>query len=76
MKHITNTACKETKQTSKNWNNWSVFRTPANIKDEVFAKIVNEFMPLTIFIKTSILDVCRGSKYASECTSSWSNRVN
>ena len=28
-------------------------------------KIVNSFKPLTIFIKSSILDVWRGSKYAS-----------
>ena len=34
-------------------------------KIESFAKIVNGFMPLTIFAKRSILDVWQGSEYAS-----------
>ena len=32
---------------------------------KLFAKIVNGFKPLTVFAKSSILDVCNGSKYAS-----------
>ena len=32
---------------------------------EIFAKIVNGFQPLTIFAKSSILDVLQGSEYAS-----------
>ena len=34
-------------------------------KLELFAKIVNGFKPLTVFSKSSILDVSSGSKYAS-----------
>ena len=40
-----------------------------NIYHETFLqKIVNGFQPLTIFAKSSILDVQLGSKYASELT--------
>ena len=31
-----------------------------------FAKIVNDFIQLTTFVKCSILDVWQGSEYASE----------
>ena len=31
---------------------------------ELFVKIVNGWQPLTIFAKSSILDVCQGSEYA------------
>ena len=41
-----------------------IFRTHSNIYDGV-AKIVNDFYPLTIFKKSSIVDVRLGSKYAS-----------
>ena len=34
-------------------------------KMEHFAKIVNSFYPLTIFLKRSILDVWQGSEYTS-----------
>ena len=34
-----------------------VFMTLSNIYDEYFAKIFNNFQPLTIFAKSSILDV-------------------
>ena len=34
-------------------------------KMELLAKIVNGFQPLTIFAKSSILDVRQGSKYTS-----------
>ena len=34
-------------------------------KTELFAKIVNGFKLLTVFAKSSILEVCSGSKYAS-----------
>ena len=33
---------------------------------ELFAKTVNNLKPLTIFAKSSVLDVCSGSKYASD----------
>ena len=36
---------------------------------ELFAKIVKNEKPFTIFVKTSILDVTQGSKYASELAS-------
>ena len=39
---------------------WSVLRSP--IKVEGFAKIVNVFLPLTIFAKLSILYVWQGSR--------------
>ena len=35
-------------------------------KMELFEKLVNGFQLLTIFIKSSILDVWQGSEYASE----------
>ena len=35
-------------------------------KMKLFAKTVNDLKPLTIFGKSSILDVCSGSKYASD----------
>ena len=34
-------------------------------KIELFEKVVNGFQPLTIFEKSSILDVWQGSEYAS-----------
>ena len=37
-------------------------------KMEVFAKIVNGFSFLTIFLKLSILDVWQDSEFASEAT--------
>ena len=36
---------------------------------ELFAKIVRNEKPFTIFVKTSILDVWQGSEYASELAS-------
>ena len=36
---------------------------------ELFAKLVKNEKPLTIFVKTSILDVWQGSEYASELPS-------
>ena len=33
---------------------------------ELFAKILNSFQPLTIFVKNTIFDVRQGSKYAFE----------
>ena len=36
---------------------------------ELFAKIVKNEKPFTIFVKTSILDVWQGSEYASELAS-------
>ena len=38
-------------------------------KMELFAKIVKNEKPFTIFVKTSILDVWQGSEYASELAS-------
>ena len=38
-------------------------------KMELFAKIVKNEKPFTIFAKTSILDVWQGSEYASELAS-------
>ena len=35
-------------------------------KMESFPKLVNGFHPLTVFVKQSILDVWKGSEYASE----------
>ena len=35
-------------------------------KVELFAYTVNSLKPLTIFAKSSILDICSGSKYASD----------
>ena len=35
---------------------------------EFFAETINDFKPLTIFTKVSILDVLQGSKYASANT--------
>ena len=32
---------------------------------EIFAKIVNDFQPLIVFAKSSILDVWQASEYAS-----------
>ena len=32
---------------------------------ELFAKITNVFQPLSIFLKSSILDIWLGSEYAS-----------
>ena len=37
-----------------------VFRTPSNIKMELFAKLVNSFQPLTTSAKRSIIDVWQG----------------
>ena len=33
---------------------------------ELFAKIVNDLQPLTIFAKISILDISLGTKYSSD----------
>ena len=38
-------------------------------KMELFAKLVKNEKPLTIFVKTSMLDVWQGSEYASELPS-------
>ena len=48
-------------------NSRGVFRTHRKSKMELFAKIVKGFQLLTIFIKSSILDIRIGSEYASEC---------
>ena len=42
-------------------------------KTELFAKIVKDEKPFTIFVKTSILDVTQGSEYASELASKVTN---
>ena len=42
-----------------------VFRAMPSISDEAFVKIVNDFQSLTIFAKSSILNVWQGSEYAS-----------
>ena len=42
-----------------------VSRTPSNISDELLAKVVNGFQPLTVFARNSVLDVWEGSEYAS-----------
>ena len=48
------------------WLTSGEFFKPLQIsKMELFAKIINCFKLLTIFAKVSVLDVCRGSKYAS-----------
>ena len=44
-----------------------VTRPPQAAKTESFATIVNGFLPLNIVAKLSILDVCGGPGYASEC---------
>ena len=38
-------------------------------KIELFAKIFNDFWPLTVLVKTSVLDVLQVSEYASGCIS-------
>ena len=38
---------------------------------KLFAKIANDWEPLTIFVKSSILDVRLGSEYASEFLLVW-----
>ena len=59
---------------------WTFFRKPfldlqgnsesgQTSKMEFFAKIVKNENPFTIFLKTSILNVWQGSKYASELAS-------
>ena len=42
-----------------------VFRALPSISDEAFVKIVNDFQSLTVFAKSSILNVWQGSEYAS-----------
>lgn len=42
-----------------------VFRTTANIEVCAFCQKSCSFKSLTIFAKSTILDVCRGSKYAA-----------
>ena len=42
------------------------FRTLSNIYDKLFAKIVHSIKPLTIFVKSFIVDVCQSSECASE----------
>ena len=42
-----------------------VFRPRRKFKMKLFAKIVHSFRRLTVFVKSSILDVGLGSKYAS-----------
>ena len=37
-----------------------------HVRWSFFAKIVNSFQPLTIFVKSSILDVRLGFEYASD----------
>ena len=45
---------------------WDVFKTQSNMKMELFVKkIVHYFQPLTIYVKSSILDVWLYSKSAS-----------
>ena len=53
----------------------SKFKTPSNIWDgpfskmELFTKIIKNLKVLTIFAKTSILDVWQGPEYDSELAS-------
>ena len=45
---------------------WDVFKTQSNMKMELFVKkIVHDFQPLTIYVKSSILDVWLCSKSVS-----------
>ena len=43
-------------------------RTLSNIQDGVFCEIVNGFSFVTIFAKSSILDVSQDSEFASEAS--------
>ena len=46
------------------------------LKMEIFVKIVNSFSFLTIFSKTSILDVCQDSELASEASNDlWKSSI-
>ena len=47
-------------------NRRGVFRIQSKSMMGLFAKIVNGFQPLTVFAKSSILDVRLGFKYVSE----------
>ena len=59
------------------WDNIKIsetFSEPSQTsKTELFAKIINNWKPLTIFTKSSILDVRLGSEYASELN--WLNWI-
>ena len=56
-----------------NWNwkksnhkNWTLHRSCGKpSKKELFVKIVNAWKPLTIFAKSPLFEVCKGSEYAS-----------
>ena len=48
-----------------------VFRTLSNIYDDLFVKTVNEWKLLTIFGKSSILDLLLDSEYASSTTGTY-----
>ena len=56
-----------------NWNwkksnhkNWTLHRSCGKpSKKELFVKIVNAWKPLTIFAKSPLFKVCKGSEYAS-----------
>ena len=53
-----------------------VFRTSRTSKMELFVEIVNDFQPLTIFAKSSILNVRLGSEYTSEIFNfSWTKEL-
>ena len=47
-------------------NSRTIFKTLSNIQDGGFCKIVNGFSFLTIFGKSSILDVWQDSEFTSE----------
>ena len=47
------------------WEHLEVYTKPCQIfKKKCFAKIINGFLPLSIFAKRSILDIWEGSEYA------------
>ena len=43
-----------------------IFKTQSKIKDKIFAKIVNGWKPLTIFMENLILNIWLGSKYSTD----------
>ena len=43
-----------------------IFKTQSKIKDKIFAKIVNGWKPLTIFMENLILNIWLGSEYSTD----------
>ena len=50
-------------------------RTLSNIQDGVFCEIVNGFSFVTIFAKSSILDVSQDSEFASEASNDFAEKA-